>query len=291
MLSSTLSLALVACAPRVVGDEIGDEVDPSSEESTSTSDESTGEEGTSDESTSETGVDIEGLDGVVDTMLWFSSEAAPLGPSLASSQLRIFGWKYTCGSDSCPSTDLVIVRELVSGELLAALFGRVPSDETLAEFGETSATFLAPLAFDHGDYGLCEPYDAGCGDGSVWQRGAIELEHEQGVARLLAQSTGWAAAGYHVDVSTWLLGNGSCQLLPAEGDVFIHRACDDDCPAPTLVASCEAPQDYETIDRARVGFLDVGDDVQGSFDASCEVLSVGADTLGLDCAYSNPVDG
>ena len=188
------------------------------------------------------------------------------------------------------------MRDMATGELIVATFGRpVPSEQTLANFGETPESWLAPLSFEWHEYDLCDPVDAGCGNGTVLQRAAVQFTDGEDLSRVLDRRTGWAPLGYHVGARRWESGDADCQFaLWWYAAMYVHRTdCEGDCPAPTVALDCEPGMALDQIGFTSFGFSDPPNEGDSSFnfDMECLVLEVevqgeNRERVNLDCVPS-----
>ncbi|MFV8754121.1 hypothetical protein ACNOYE_26545 [Nannocystaceae bacterium ST9] len=277
----------------------------------SESDTGEGNDGDSDSDSSEGDTESDGggplciadecIDGVADSILHAQTPSGG-SPSLGlapGDPLRVFGVDHYCWDDCWD--DWFVVRDLANAELVAAGFGHpFPTDELLLEFGETPQSWTAPLTIDSGDFGLCPPYDSGCGTNTFKQRGALELDDGEAVARVLDHGVGWAPRGYHVDLPRWLLGDADCQFMLWAGRAYVHRSdCGEDCPTPHFADTCEPnveipPEAADFVEFSVIGFVHERERSDG-YDALCVVLSVEPDgpsaaNVMLDCVFSDPLE-
>ena len=192
--------------------------------------------------------------------------------------VRIFGREYICGDSPC-SSDWGVMRDMANGEMIAASFGRpVPSANTLANYGETPESWIAPLSFEWNEYDLCEPFDSGCGNNTFFQRAAVQFSAGQEIGRVLDRRTGWGPLGYHVGARRWESGDADCQFaLWWYADMYVRRTgCEGDCPEPTFANSCEPELPLAEIGFANFHFYDPpnGGDTHFNYDMQCLVLDI-----------------
>lgn len=208
-------------------------------------------------------------------------------------KIHMSGREFLCFDSPC-STSYAVARSVNPDRLLAASFGNPQPND----FSNLDGP-LAPLSIAQGE-DLCEPYDAGCGDDSVYQRGAFRVvSHDDahpGEAQVLDRNNGWAPGGFLVSARNYILSNASCQLNLDRGSVSIIRdACDadSDCPEPTSVDSCGPSDSGFDFFRARLLSEEDGE-LFGAYDALCEVLSTtevphnsfDRHQVALDCVYN-----
>lgn len=228
-------------------------------------------------------------DGVGDTTLNYAMQNIDFPDAMfrVGKKVRLFGREYPCNDSPC-ATSWAVVRDLRSGKLTTAHFGKpTPDAQTLSNYGETPETWLWPLTIDPGDHGNCQPYDSGCGDDTVLQRGAIDYIGPGGEhARVLDGTSGWAPAGYYSNVIDWTLGDASCQYALWSGRANVIRTdCDGACPAPDFAEGCGPTAGPH--DDFWISFFGEEGDPGGSFDGICRVLAVVGQKVSLDCIYSD----
>ena len=230
-------------------------------------------------------------DDIADTNLLFDVHNFDLHSGMfhPGASLRVFGYEYGCNDSPC-STSWAVVRGLNNGRLIAAYFGKpIPSAASLSGYGETPESWLWPLTVDPGDHGNCQPYDSGCGDGTVLQRGAVDFVGPGETARILDGTHDWAPLGYHANVEDWTLGDASCQYALWSGRANVIRAdCDGDCPAPGFAEGCGPTAGPYDSFWVSLPFSDEYGEPNGSFDAICRVVEVLDQKVSLDCAYTDP---
>jgi hypothetical protein len=234
-------------------------------------------------------IDDQCTDELVETRLNYTIQnfEFPGAAFAVGTKLRIFGHEYPCFDSPC-AMSWAVIRDFATGELISAYFGKpYPSAQVLSNYGETPESWLAPLTVDAGDHGNCEPYDSGCGDGTVLQRGAVDFTASEQTARILDGTSGWAPAGYYANVSDWTLGDASCQYALWSGRANVIRAsCEGDCPGPDFAEGCGPT--VEPHDGFSIKYLGLIDYAEGSFDGVCQVVSLVDQQVSLDCAYSDP---
>ena len=242
----------------------------------------------------------EGLDDVVDisVRLVLAGEDPLLTPYTPGTQLRLYGDTYNCEED-CSATDWSVMRD-AEGELIAAYFDTIPRDpEVLALLGETPDSWLSPLALSLEDQGYCEFEPLSCEEGSEpFRRGTFDLLHpDEGSARLLDASIGWAGGGYFVSARRWRVGQDDpvCELFVPASAMLHRSACGEDCPPPTVVDSCApALEGVFSFFSLRVQRNSPAHDSGGPYAADCVVLEAPMEpgdagleiSLALDCTFT-----
>ena len=240
-------------------------------------------------------IDEECVDGQQDIVLDFYLNNAEFRANAfkPGTKIHMSGREVLCFDSPC-SRPYAVARSVNPDRLLAASFGN-PQPGSFSDLDGP----LAPLSIAQGE-DLCEPYDAGCEDDTVYQRGAFRVvSHDDahpGEAQVLDRNNGWAPGGFLVSARSYILGNASCQLSLDRGSVSIIRdACDadSDCPEPTSVDSCGPSDSGFDFFRARLLSEEEGEPY-GAYDALCEVLSsteiphnaYDRHQVALDCVYN-----